>query len=212
MKIGIIIPTRGDRPTFLNFCLKRISEQTIKPDHIIIVDDKPLNNLKDITWRYKLGIKRATELGCSVAFFWEDDDWYSKDYLEWMLSKWKENGSPSIFGINETYYYHIKIGKHLWMDHQGRASAFCTLIKLPLESNFNWPADSFPFLDMKIWQQIKGKAIRFGKDVKAIGIKHGIGLTGGGGHNINFKWSNHDAKKWFKDIVKEDFNFYETVK
>lgn len=210
MKIAVIVPTRGDRKKFLDFCIKRINEQTLKPDNIIIVDDKPTSNNKDITWRYKIGIQRATSLGCDVALFWEDDDWYAKDYLEWIVNEWKKNNMPNIFGINETYYYHIKVNKHLWMDHPGRASAFCTLLKLPISKNIKWPADNYPFLDMKIWKEINGKSIRFGNKIRAIGIKHGIGLTGGGGHNVNFKWSNHQAMKWFKDIVKEDYSFYES--
>lgn len=210
MKVGLIIPTRGDRKEFMKFCMKQIERQTRKPDEIILVNDAPKNNHKDITWRYKTGIDRATKKGCDVAFFWEDDDWYAPDYIEWMLKKWGENGKPEIFGINETYYYHIGVGKHLWMDHKGRASAFCTLLRLPVR-NMKWPPDHYPFLDMKIWAQLPGKAIRFGDKVRAVGVKHGLGITGGGGHNPNFRWSNQQALPWFKGIVKEDFAFYKKI-
>ena len=109
MKTCVLIPTRGDRTKFLNYAKKQLEKQTFQPDEIIIVNDTPKSSDKDITWRYKIGIQRAKEKNCNLIFFWEDDDWYANDYLEWMFNNWKARKFPVIFGVNETYYYHIKL-------------------------------------------------------------------------------------------------------
>lgn len=212
MNVGVIIPTRGDRKQFLDYAYKQISRQIRKPDSIILVNDPPKNKNKDITYRYKIGVKRAVDRGCDIMFFWEDDDWYSNDYIDWMLKRWVEHGKPNIFGINETYYYHIGAGKCLYMKHEGRASMFCTIVT-PEANRFRWPPDHYPFVDMKIWKNMAGKSIPFGNKIRAVGIKHGIGMVGGGGHNRNFKWSNHNALQWFNETVDERSRlFYDRIR
>lgn len=209
-KIAIIIPTRGDRPEFLRICKNLIHRQTIQPDEIIFVDYPGRTGVKDITARYRKGLQEATARGCTIAFFWEDDDWYHPKYLEWMLGEWRKIGKPNLFGISETYYYHIGEGRRLHMKHIGRASAFCTMVKLPFKMRV-WPADTQPFLDMHMWKSVEGVAVRFTnpKEPYAIGIKHGIGLTGGGGHNKRFsKWENGDFTSWFKESIGDDYQTY----
>jgi len=213
MKVGLIIPTRGDRPDFLNFAYKQISKQYRKPDEIILVNDPPLSNKKDITYRYKIGIERAVKKGCDVMLFWEDDDWYHPDYIRWMIDRWEYYKKPTLFGIDETYYYHIGIDKYLYMKHPQRASAFCTLVTPNILNDFIWPDFTYPFVDLKMWRSINDKvAIPFGSIIRAIGIKHGIGLTGGGGHRTNFKWSHHQGHDWFvKNIDQEAHDFYKKI-
>ena len=211
-KLAVVIPTRGNRERFLDFSLKRLNEQTLKPDEIIIVNDKPRSNNKDIAWRYKVGLQRAKEKKCNAVIFWEDDDWYSIDYIEWLYKKWIEYNSPFLFGIDETYYYHIRVNKYNYMKHPQRSSAFCMIVNPSEVLKCNWPKDDYPFLDLHLWRNHKGTAISFGDRVRAIGIKHGIGMVGGGGHNINFKWTNHKAYDWFINIIdKESLNFYNSI-
>jgi len=212
MKIGLVIPTRGDRPQFLRYAYYQIDKQILKPDEIILVNDKPITTEKDITWRYRIGCKRALDKGCDVILWWEDDDWYHPNYINWMVNSWVENNKPSIFGINETYYYHIKINKYIHMKHNGRASAFCTLVTRDI-LDFKWPDDKYPFTDLKIWASIKGISIPFEDKILAIGIKHGIGMTGGSGHNVNsMKWDKTNARFWFeKHIDKDSLAFYDSL-
>jgi hypothetical protein len=213
MKIGLVIPTRGDRPKFLKFAYHQIDKQIMKPDEIILVNDDPITDEKDITWRYKIGCKRAIDKGCDVILWWEDDDWYHPNYINWMVNKWEENNKPAIFGINETYYYHIKINKYHYMKHVGRASAFCTLVT-PIVSDFRWPDDKYPFTDLKIWASVKNSlSISFDDTILAVGIKHGMGMTGGSGHNVKgFRWININGRPWFeKHIDRESILFYDSL-
>ena len=206
MKIALLIPTR-DRPQFLEHALYLISKQTQKPDIIEVVNDKPLSNQKDITYRYRLGCERLVSKGADVILFWEDDDFYSNTYIQSMLQSWSACAQPQIFGINYTIYYHLKIRKWLRQNHEGRASAMNTLVTKSIV-NFSWPDDSESFLDLILWKEMKGRAVD--STIKSIGIKHGLGLCGGGGHHRTMWYKNEDPQmKWLASHVdKKSLDFY----
>jgi hypothetical protein len=208
MVIGIIIPTRGDRPQFLQHALYLISQQSHKPDFIEVVDDTPFSKDKDISWRYKLGCERLIKKGADLIFFWEDDDWYSSDYIKKMALGWQFAGKPKIFGLNSTIYYHIGIKKWFSQIHNYRASAMSTIVTNDI-SSFKFPPDNEPFLDLWLWKKIPGKAIAH--STINIGIKHGHGLCGGSGHSKLEWYKNNDSDmSWLKSIVDpKSFEFYE---
>lgn len=210
MNFAIVIPTRGDRLKFIEQCKKLIKRQTLQPKEIIWVDYTSLSPQKDITQRYRKGIEEATKKGYDFVVFWEDDDWYHPNYLSWLIGEWAKRNKPTFFGVGETHYYHLVAGKSHHMKHLGRTSAFCTLVKLPWK--IAWPADNYAFLDMHISKHSQVVTIDFPKDcIYAIGIKHGSGLTGGGGHNINFPYNNQNAKQWFYSQIGSDRNFYDNI-
>jgi len=211
MNFALIIPTRGDRPKFIKQCKYLISKQTLQPTEVIWMDYKPESSAKDITQRYRRGIEKATNKGYRFVVFWEDDDWYHPHYLEWLVNEWKKVKCPPAFGVGETYYYHHGIESAHYMHHPGRTSAFCTLLKLPWR--VEWPADHYPYLDMWIHKHLQPVTVMFPKNkVYAIGIKHGLGLTGGGGHKERFPFNRKDFKKWFYEHVGKDKSFYDSMK
>ena len=92
MKIGVLIPTRGDRVKFLAQANKLLSKQTMKPHEVNIVNFKPSDGNKDITKRYRVGCNQLfNEKKCDLVIFWEDDDWYSNDYIETVFKSWLSN-------------------------------------------------------------------------------------------------------------------------
>ena len=205
----LIIPTRGDRPQFIQQCKKYIARQTLQPKGVLWMDYAPESGAKDITQRYRRGVERAVKAGYEFVVFWEDDDWYHPGYLQWLITNWKAKGKPAFFGVGETYYYHHGISSHIHMPHPGRTSAFCTLAKLPWSTS--WPADSQPFLDMHIHRSAKVVTINFPPNqVYAIGIKHGIGKTGGGGHSGRMSYQA-GKRAWFYQWVGEDRHFYDQM-
>ena len=211
MKFALIIPTRGDRPKFIEQCKKLISKQTLQPTEIIWVDYPPESGNKDITQRYRRGIEQATKKGYRFVVFWEDDDWYHPYYLEWLVNEWKKAKMPRAFGVGETYYYHHGIESAHYMPHPGRTSAFCTLLKLPW--SIEWPADHYPYLDMHIHKHLNPVTVMFPKGkIYAIGIKHGQGLTGGGGHKSRFPFNRPNFKSWFYEHIGSDRGFYDKMK
>lgn len=209
MKFALVIPTRGDRPQFIEQCKLLIARQTLQPTEVLWMDYKPESNRKDITQRYRRGVELATKKGYQFVVFWEDDDWYHQDYLKWLVDAWHKNKRPNFFGVGETYYYNHSIGSAHHMKHAGRTSAFCTLAKLPWKTT--WPDDHNPFLDMHIHKNSSLKTINFTDKIYAVGIKHGMGLTGGGGHRPNFKFNMPNSKKWFYEVIGNDRTFYDNI-
>jgi hypothetical protein len=68
IKIGCLTPTRGDRQKFIEQVRKLMSEQTLQPDVWEIVDDKPLSNEVDITYRFRIGFERLKAKGVDVLW------------------------------------------------------------------------------------------------------------------------------------------------
>lgn len=211
MKVGALIPTRGDRPKFLEHALYLLSKQTQKPDFIEVVDDIPNSKQKDITYRYRVGCERLVNKGADVIIFWEDDDWYASNYIQTMIEYWCTCSRPKIFGVSYTIYYHLKIRKWLKQNHENRASAMNTLVTKDIV-NFDWPDDSESFVDLQLWKRIKGRAIQL-TTIKSIGVKHGVGLCGGGGHKNTMWYKNNDpGMKWLAAHVDpKSFNFYADI-
>jgi hypothetical protein len=213
MKVGAVIPTRGDRPQFLQNALRQLNAQSVVPDLIEVVQDAPLDQRKDITRRYRLGCERLLANGADVVFFIEDDDYYSSEYVKTMLGVWEAHNRPSIFGIGETIYYHLGTRKWNLQRHPDRASAFCTMVTADALRSYRWPSDFEPFMDIHIWKNIKGKAF-IPEGIIAIGIKHGIGLSGGIGHDRNrMKYDRDDAgMAWLgSNVSEESMGFYSKI-
>lgn len=206
MNIGIIIPHRNNRPHFLKNCFRMIDAQTVQPDHVELVNDSPRDEKIDITWRYRTGYDKLRNKGLDVIFLMEDDDWYSPTYIETMLHEWIKAGCPDIFGTDFTIYYHILLKKYFKFDHDDRSSAMSTLIKPDL--NFEWCVDSEPYTDIHLWKVLDGKV--FHPDpLICIGVKHGIGKTGGFHHNSKIHRYKHEMDiSTFMD--PESFRFYDT--
>jgi hypothetical protein len=207
MKVGVIIPDRGDRPEFLKNCLRMIEAQTIKPE-IKIINHSPMNNDCDITQRYRIGYDSLRNLGIDIIALIENDDWYSKNYLEIMINEWLKHGKPDIFGLNHTIYYHIRLKKHFTMHHNTRSSAMNTLIKPDL--NFKWCRDIEAFTDIHLWNVLKGTIINPPKTI-CMGIKHGIGKCGGRSHVDKlhrFTFDDQDFSFLKNNLDKEAFDFY----
>ena len=212
MKIGVLIPTRGDRKNFLIHALKLISNQTQQPDEIFIVDEKPKSNEIDITYRYRVGCEKLFKKGCDVILFWEDDDWYHENYIEIMIKNWLFFGEPDLFGLGSTTYYHIGVNKYRTMIHKGRSSAFTTMVTKEI-MNINFGKDSERFFDIHLWKQSLRKETFLYPENICLGIKHGVGSCGGKAHLNDFPYDKEDADLSFlKLIVDEDsFKFYTSL-
>ena len=208
MKIGILIPDRNDRPNFLEHSLHLLSQQTIKPDFVELVNFE--SDLKtDLTLRCRVGIEALKNKGADVIFFWENDDYYSPIYLEVMLSYWNAFNRPKLFGLDNTIYYHLKSLKYSKMIHKNRASLFSTMITKDLDIKF--PKDEEVFLDIYLWQNHKGETFNTINPI-CLGIKHNTGLCGGKAHSEKFNYNNSDSNfEYLKEITKDSFKFYEQI-
>lgn len=213
INFGVIIPDRGDRPAFMDNCLRMMKAQTQQPDLIKIIGFKSTDAKCDITKRYRMGYDLLRDQHLDVVFFIENDDWYSPVYFETMILNWIIKGAPQIFGTNFTIYYHLKLKAWHRMEHDERASAMNTMIKPDL--TFNWCADDYAYTDQHLWQEFKQGIAYEPQMLISIGMKHGIGMCGGAFHTDRFKrYVNEDPDMlWLKrKIDKESFDFYSNIK
>jgi len=221
IRVGIIIPDRNDRPELLKNCLRMLEAQTLQPEIIELINFHPNSHEKDITLRYRTGYEKLRNKGLDIIAFWENDDYYSKDYLEIMVNKWLEKGQPDMLGTDYTIYYHLRKIAYFVFHHIDRSSALSTLIKPDLK--FPWCQDTDPYTDMYLWSQcheIKNKVIFHPEKHITIGIKHGVGLPGGIGHtdelqifiNPDLKIDENGNIRQYgfleEHMDEESFNFY----
>lgn len=202
---AVIIPTRGDRPKLLDFCFRQISEMTIKPSEIFIIDHPPLDHDKDICSRIAKGIETAKAAGFDKIYILEDDDLYPADYFERM----ELNGFDFV-GTETSLYYNIKNRTYEYLYHRERSSLYNTGFKISALTGFKWPEDKVTFLDIKLWRHAKRqrRKINFVKGPIGIGIKHGIGLCGGSGHRRTLALSDSDFSVFRTLVSNEAFDFY----
>lgn len=214
--IVCLVPTRGDRPKMLKRCIEMMSSQTLQPVEVFVMDDPPVDpNRKDITWRYRNGFQRILERHPDVELILliEDDDWYSNAYIEVFHRAWEDAGRPEIFGLGETYYYHIGLRKFYHQRHEDRASAFSTGVSQAI-SRMVWPRDDYSFVDLEMWKQLEGKTSTVSPPI-SIGMKGHKegGFFGGAGHNDQWNGYRNDDQKleWISSIIdRGSFDFYFT--
>lgn len=220
MRIGVIIPDRGDRPEFIQHCITLLRNQTVQPTCVAFMVYEPESDQKDITQRYRRGYDEMRNRRLDVLFLMESDDYYAPKYIETMLHEWLAVGRPELFGLTHTIYYHIGIRKYFTMHHTERSSAMCTMIKPDL--NFNWCPDIEPYTDTHIWMSARhtdtGKELTRAQYTPhapiCMGIKHGVGLTGGNMHTDrldrydNHGQPDHDWKFLFDVVDPLSFAFY----
>jgi len=191
MKIDCVIPTRGDRKDYVDFAVKQMKNQTMPPSEIDVVDHPPRRKGKvDLASRFKIGIERRLAAGADVIFFIEDDDFYTPDYIKTMIQMWSTSGNKTLFGIDETIYYHLGLRRVGFQTHKGRASMYSSMITKGFDMSI-WPKDPARFVDLKIWKSTKSKNKKAVTplDTLCMGVKHGTGMCGG---------SMHDAKRFLR--------------
>jgi hypothetical protein len=185
-----------------------VNSQSVKPDHIELVNDAPINDSCDITWRYRNGYDRLRNKGFDVIFLMEDDDYYAVDYIETMVNEWVNHGKPSIFGTNYTIYYNLRVSAWFTFHHITRSSAMSTML-IP-DLIFPWCVDTQPYTDMHLWRMIKGITFKPSKHI-CLGMKHGTTVTGGRSHVDRLqRYINQDHQKDFlrSNMDAESFNFF----
>ena len=217
MNIAVVTPIKGDRPNFLHALNRMLDEQTIQPDTHIVVDDKHESVCADVTWRYRIGIGRALKAGADFILFMEDDDWYSPMYIQKMAMRWVEVGTPKLFGIEDTVYYHIRYGKYRHLVHPLRASMMSTAISKDFHTTYC--ADNNPFLDLHFWRSTPrlGKVTVLFEERICLGIKHGLGAVAGGAHKGSGTWYNQGNVdtdgSYLKSLVSDELlTFYNNLK
>lgn len=215
MNVSVLMPTRGDRPRLLQNAMRLLEQQTLRPTHIEIVNDPPLNpKIKDVSMRYRLGCERILEKNpaTELILFFEDDDWYSNTYLESMYNKWVAEGKPQTIGLCETIYYHLGLRSWCRQNHPNRASAMSTGLTPDAARRMKWPADGYVFTDLEIWKNLPGHTFA-PPEIISIGMKgHNEGLLFGGiGHRrdtVLYRTMDRDFNWLRTHVDPASYEFY----
>lgn len=215
-----ITPTRGDRDQFIdNLYNSRLKQwEAMKYPNGLRIDINsyaPKTKANDLTFRIKECFinNKSSENHHSFSII-EDDDYYPLNYIDIITEKLK---GYDCIGFDWTYYYHIGTKRWKKIHHPGRSSLFTTSFRSDCLNDFKWPADDYLFLDIKIWEHFKKE--RFSvywvseKECRPIGIKHGIGKTGGMGHTRSHTFPNYDPNMlWLRQRVdKQSLDFYKSL-
>jgi glycosyltransferase involved in cell wall biosynthesis len=207
--INIVIPTTGHRPEFVNRAVNQMHKQTLSFDNLYVVTSE-----FGLTGNYKTGFDKCTS---GVMFCIEDDDYYTPEYIEKMMYMWEIAGQPELFGLSKTVYYHIFSDRYIINDHPKHSSMMSTILNVDkLRGKIQWPHPKLNFLDLMLWRQkMYSKASVDPGDFINIGIKHGIGPTGGGGHFPDWPGYNRQDvnKEFLRQYVDEySIRFYRKMK
>jgi hypothetical protein len=188
----------------LEFCKYQVSNFLIQPANHYIIDYAPKSYSMDISERVKLGVEMARKDGIDLVFIIEDDDKYDMTYID----MFGDLTGIDFAGVNQTIYYHIKNRTWQIFSHPQRASLFQTAFRVSAMSKFRWPENT-PFIDIEIWKYASNFKTKFILNSGSIGIKgHGIGITGGKGHQIKFNKKDPNFDYLKEHVSEEAFKFY----
>lgn len=238
--ITLITPT-GSRPQAFEVCEKLIANQTLwgkEKIQWIVIDDTPKNPTpctlgqeryfqKDLEWhpgvnthRYNMAEAfKHISPDSEAIFIIEDDDYYSPEYLETMLSmlNWAE-----IVGISNAKYYHLKIPGYMYIGnykHSSLANVGITKKLLPVLIEAVHSGEFY--FDIDLYKKISAKrisSILISDSMISVGTKGLPGRTGlGMGHRTDGyfedenlevlrSWIGNDVKLYEPFIVKEKKN------
>jgi hypothetical protein len=240
MKISIITPTGGREVAFV-LCEEWMKRQTLQPDLWIVVDDfatptkctmgqkvirrKPFWKPGQMTLQRNL-LEALKVVTGDIILIIEDDDWYSPNYIENMVKKFKalSEGKPIsqsslIIGEGHTIYYHFRNYTHKYHDNLSHSSLFQTGFTKDLIPKINdlliKHIDQMYF-DMHLWKDIKdcNKCIFLTKSPWSIGIKGLVGkrFVGTFGHFEGLPYLDEKYCNFLQKIMpQEDVDIYMSI-
>ncbi|MFW5872846.1 MAG: glycosyltransferase domain-containing protein, partial [bacterium] len=232
-EVTVITPT-GDRFAALNRCIQWVMTQTRLPDQWIIVDDGslPANDVmripkwatyirrerKDSDPPHTLSINILTALEYVMGdkiFIVEDDDWYSKNYIEYLLPYLE---SYNLVGTNLITYYHLqgrvyKTGKPKY--HTALAQTAFTKEAIPCLretcSSSHWEIRERGIVDRHWWHSFEGNKLLIQEHpIIHVGLKGLFGRKGIAEGHLHTSWGYKPDNKleYLSSILGEDVEYY----
>jgi len=206
---AIITPDRNDRNELLQHCRGLVERFHFKAEHYVI-NYKAETEDCDLIPRVKKGIAMAKAEGCEWVVICENDDHYPADYLDRIIPYMQDMGrfgTYDFIGDPNTTYYNLRNRTYSEMSHAGRASLFTTSFRISALEGFKWPPSHSPFLDIPLWEFARKKRCKF-LNLGAVGIKTGMGKTGGKGHKMVGRNADPELKWLEANVDTDSFEFY----
>jgi hypothetical protein len=167
--ITAITPT-GDRPLAMSLCERWMTNQTVKPDQWLVIDDGPVPIVPSVPMEYvrrepcagdpkhtlAINLLQAIPLikGDKILII-EDDEYYAPNYIEEMA---KHLDGSKIAGITQNRYYHLPTGGYYMMHNKGHASLAQTAFTSAFIPTFRGAVEAsmfVDFLDIRMWRMAK---------------------------------------------------------
>ncbi len=219
-----VITCTGNRKQAFNLSQLWMSKQTIKPDQWIVVDDgnelqeitqpmtyiKRLKGVKEPEHTLLLNLKESLKyvLGDKIII-WEDDEYYSENYIEVMSNKLDKY---DLVGIGENKYYHLPSHKYFRHINQNNSSLAQTAFNKRVIDNLQNLFNGNQYIDMRLWKlQRLNKHIFFDNDkslycgIKGLQGRKGIGWAHNSWNPRLLTDKNHTLlKQW----IPKDYQIY----
>lgn len=233
MTVTVITPT-GDRHAAFNRCVQWVTSQTVPVTQWIIVDDGeiPLDTMYDFPgWVTYIRRERGADdpphtLSANLAaaipeirhdriFIMEDDDWYGRDYIEYLLP-WLDR--HDMVGLNLITYYHL-LGR-VWKSGKPRAhtalaqTAFTKRAVPKLKEvcvGGHWEVRERGIVDRHWWHSFDGNKHLIDDHPRLhAGFKGLFGRAGlAEGHSaVSWGYKPDEGFAFIRDQIGEDFEFY----
>ena len=172
--ITAITPT-GDRPMAMSLCQRWMTNQTMRPDQWLVVDDGQVPFVPFVPMEYVRREPRAGDPKHTLAInllqaiplikgdkilIIEDDEYYAPNYVEEMA---KRLDTGTIAGITQNRYYHLPTGGYYMMHNMGHASLAQTAFTSAFIPTFKGAVEAsmfVDFLDIRIWRMAKQSLVR----------------------------------------------------
>lgn len=227
-----VITCTGHRPEAFELCRKYISNQTVKVDQWIVVDDSisPKSKIKinltipgtnaavipgPVLWEEGVNTQRPNmEAALKLVkgdhiFIMEDDEFYKPNYIQTMLSALQ---TVEIVGEGNAKYFNLQMPGYKEMNNLGHASLCQTAMrKSMLQYLKNSVTSGELYFDIHLWKQVREKRIphaMLNNLNLCVGIKGMPGRAGiGTGHKTNDFFidpSGAQLRKW----IGQDFELY----
>jgi glycosyltransferase involved in cell wall biosynthesis len=233
-KVSLLTPTR-DRPVQFRLCERWMARQSLEPFEWVVIDDgdspahltlgqrhvrrEPSAERCTLNENLRAGVREARgELVVVV----EDDDWYHRDYLRFMVDLAR---GAELFGIGLNYYYNLPLHQFT-RNANNRHASLCTSGWRGSREVRRWVeracvesrSQGSPFVDAFLWNRKRGYPgfvndhqwfIGFRRrlhlalrPVLSLGIK-GLGGRGGlgAGHDGSYDYRCSDPDRSFLRYV-----------
>lgn len=232
MNFTLVTPT-CDRPETFTLCEKWMERQSIPYSQWIVLDDgnQPAKLTLGQTHlcfgdatRGKHSLSRKLKLlmrqreiitGDAIAII-EDDDWYSRNYLEVAAKRLQEDSGYGMIGEGHALYYNVRNSRWHLHTNQEHASLAQTVIHRTAFDDLARVVenDDDPFIDVRLWRNAKHTRKMFLPEpdrptlVGIKGIYEGYGI----GHSRPLPNHDMDREYFYYLLGREEGRIYDKYK
>lgn len=239
MKVTLLTCTRN-RPIALEQCARFIRRSVRKPHQWIIINDgKPikapnagvptlvknrLQGMGEPAHTLPLNLREFLPMlgkmaSDDIVIFFEDDDWYSKDYINHVVSVFEANPNLLLYGQKYAKYYRLQAEEYATLPNGCHASLCATAFRASLQMQrvveLALSIEHDPFVDIRLWniREIESDQKLLGCHEHCVGIKQmpGTPSTTLGWRGAEFFAKDTDSKKLIEWIGAEDAAIYRKI-